>query len=133
MQDKSDTFLKRLVVVLVALTGTISLIISEGQVNLWTTIVGITLFLVLYAYGRPNITSRFEGLAFSATCSLCIILAIGWLLSFLGSWSYWPHWIVNGVVIKPFAPNTLIFICWLVASLIISRYSLKKLTITQSA
>lgn len=130
MQDNTNLLFKQLTTVLVALAGSVSLLISGGQFNLWTTIVGITLFLVLHTYGRPASEARSERVTFGAVWSLCILLAVGWLLSLLmqlfGSNLYIWGVIIGGVRIKPFTLSTFAFICWLVAFVIVSRGGLQK-------
>ena len=130
MQDNSNLLFKRFTTISVALVGTISLLISTGQFNLWTTIVGITLFLVLYTYGHPASESRSESVTFGAIWSLCLLLVVGWLFSlfmeFFGNNLSALSVIIEGIRVKLLTASTFAFICWLVAFIIVSKRELRK-------
>jgi hypothetical protein len=130
VQNDINRLFRQLVTVLVALAGSVSLLISGSHFSLWTTIVGVTLLLALYTYGRSASSSRTENLTFSAIFSLCAILAIGWALSLLIELFFYNltllHFIVGGMLIAPFGINTLVFIIWLVIFVLVGKNGFRK-------
>jgi hypothetical protein len=125
MESNPNRSSRRLALVVIAAAAALSLLIGGGEFSLWTTIVGITLFLMLRAYGRTVSASRVEYLAFCFACSLCILLIGGWfLLIFLqifgGSLPLLTARI-GDIIIRPFAFNWFACVYWLITLLIVSQ------------
>lgn len=71
---------------MVALAGTIVLSTSDGNFDLWTTMVGIALVLVLHAYDPEDDADWWSrSAAFSAVWALCVVLIAGFFLDFLSN------------------------------------------------
>ncbi len=77
----------------VAVAGIISVVISEGEWDLFDTMVGLALLLVLLAYGkfrREVVGSPWEAAAVGAVFAFCVVLMVGPLIAAIPDWVHWP-------------------------------------------
>ncbi|HEU5433984.1 MAG TPA: hypothetical protein VFU81_20105 [Thermomicrobiales bacterium] len=77
----------------VAVAGIISVVISEGAWDLFDSMVGLALLLVLLAYGkfrREVVRSPWEAIAVGAVFAFCIVLMVGPLIAAIPDWTHWP-------------------------------------------
>ena len=137
LQNSSTQPFKQLITVLVALTATLSLLLASARFSLWTTIIGITLFFILYTYGHPQPASRGESFTFAAVWSLCLLLTIGWPLTGLTLVIFrsLPMFAgrMYGMYIGIDYFNIVLFICWLVAFLVVSSRERQRISRPQLA
>jgi hypothetical protein len=91
----------------IALAGAISVAVSSDRFDLWDTIVGITLVLILLTYDTRKPTQQIERYAFGAVYALCGLLIFGILLEYVASTLSWRG-------------DLLALILWLVASFVIA-------------
>jgi hypothetical protein len=77
----------------VALAGIISVLVTEDEWDLFDSMVGVVLLLVLLAYGkfrREAVGSRLEAAAVGAVFAFCAILVIGVVIDQFARWLGWP-------------------------------------------
>jgi hypothetical protein len=77
----------------VAVAGIISVVISEGEWDLFDSMVGLALLLVLLAYGkfrREVVNSPWEAIAVGAVFAFCVVLLVGPLIAVIPNWTHWP-------------------------------------------
>jgi hypothetical protein len=67
----------------VALAGAIAVVVTEADWDLWSTMIGATLILVLSAYDNRADNLPRERMAFAAVYALCSTLLFGILLDFI--------------------------------------------------
>jgi hypothetical protein len=127
-----EELFKQAITALVAVVASLSLLIDGNNFNLWTTIVGITLLIVLHTYGYSKPTSRNESITYAAVWSLCLILAVGGIIFFTTS-SIIPlmpffTFKIGALHVQPLPLGlyTLIFIIWLIAFVIKSKNKSQK-------
>lgn len=80
-------------VVGVAIAGIVSVIVSEDDWDLYDSLVGVALILVLLAYGRFRrevVASPWEAVAVGGVWSFCLLLVFGLVIDEFQGWFGWP-------------------------------------------
>ena len=65
-----------------ALAAALVLLVARSDFGFLTTVAGLTLLLVLFAYDQEGSRSIFQSLAFSAICGFCFMLMTGIVFEF---------------------------------------------------
>ena len=93
-QERSSTSQVHASVAGVALAGALTLAVGEGPWDLWSTMVGVMLIVILWAFvDRSKLTgpsNEWEAAAFSLVFGLCIVLILGFAVE---------------IVLRGFAPH----------------------------
>jgi len=77
----------------VALAAIVSVVVDEDAWDLYDSLVGVTLILVLLAYGRfrrRTVATRSEALAVGAVWAFCVVLVFGFAIDGFQVWLGWP-------------------------------------------
>jgi uncharacterized membrane protein len=77
----------------VAIAGIVSVVVTEDQWDLFDSMVGLVLLLVLLAYGRFRrevVASPWEAAAVGAVFAFCAVLVFGLAIDHIQSWLRWP-------------------------------------------
>ena len=78
----------------VAIAGIVSVVVTEDDWDLFDSMIGLTLVLVLLAYGRFRrevVASRWEAAAVAAVWAFCVILVFGFVIDEFQGWFGWPR------------------------------------------
>ena len=78
------------------LANAIALVLFDGALNLWNTIVGIIILCILQAYAPAPGSSRRLNLAYAATWSISFLAAIGIVFNMI-----FGIFVVNGLLSFP--------------------------------
>ncbi len=77
----------------VAIAGIVSVVVTEDQWDLFDSMVGLVLLLVLLAYGRFRrevVASPWEAAAVGAVWAFCVVLVFGLAIDQVQGWLRWP-------------------------------------------
>ena len=78
----------------VAIAGIVSVVVTEDDWDLFDSMIGLTLILVLLAYGRFRrevVASRWEAVAVGAVWAFCVVLVLGPVIDEVQGWLGWPR------------------------------------------
>ncbi len=67
-----------------AVAGALAVIFARGPLDPLSSVIGLTLLLVLFAYDREGYRTVFQSLAFSAVCGFCVMLIAVVVFRFIG-------------------------------------------------
>ncbi|GEM_PF-6230471 len=102
---------------LASLAAVIPVLFGEGQFTVLSTIVGLTILTVIYAFDVNPLRSTRQRLAFSMVAALVGTTTMGWIYEFIAGW-------INPTSPVPVTPGPLVF-CW--AALVVVFFAIEGL------
>ncbi|GCE28793.1 hypothetical protein KDA_42770 [Dictyobacter alpinus] len=131
LQNNTALAFKQPIIALVALGASITFLQTLYHFSFWTTIIGATLLQILHTYGHAQPASRAECVTYAAVWALCLLLTISWFLTGLNIlfFSHLPRLAttINGMSLRLDYFDILMFVCWLLAFLIVSNREIQHL------
>ncbi len=102
---------------LASLAAVIPVLFGEGQFTVLSSIVGLTILTVIYAFDVNPRRSTHQQLAFSMVTALVGTTTLGWIYEFIAGWR-------NPTSPVPVTPGLLV-ICW--AGFVVAFFAIERL------